>query len=184
MGNLELSTACDFLNRGKLVAYPTEAVWGFGCDPYIEEAVHRILEIKQRPVGKGLILVAAGLTQIAELTKDLSVDQLVLLESTWPGPTTWLIPDPKQIFPRWVKGDHESIAIRVSGHPLVNALCSEFGKPIVSTSANNTGEVEIRSRLILEEQFADKIDYIMDGELGDQDSPSKIRDLVTGNILR
>ncbi|MDD9891452.1 MAG: L-threonylcarbamoyladenylate synthase [Gammaproteobacteria bacterium] len=184
MGNLDLSTACDFLKQGKLIAYPTEAVWGFGCDPFNEAAVLRILAIKQRPVEKGLILVAAGSSQIAELLEDLPETQKQLLADSWPGPTTWLIPDPKNLFPVWVKGTHKSIAIRVSAHPLVQELCKQYGKPIVSTSANTAGEEEIRSRLILEEQFADRIDYIVEGELGDRSVPSQIRDLISGAVLR
>ncbi|NKB34689.1 MAG: threonylcarbamoyl-AMP synthase [Pseudomonadales bacterium] len=184
MGNHDLNTACEFLHQGKVIAYPTEAVWGFGCDPFCEEAVGRILTIKQRPVEKGLILVAADLLQISDLVEDLPAAQLAILESSWPGPTTWLIPDLNQRFPDWIKGTHDSIAIRVSAHPLVHALCTQFGKPVVSTSANSAGEEEIRSRLILEEHFADKIDYIVEGELGDRGTPSQIKDLVTGQVLR
>lgn len=184
MGNLALSSACDCLQQGKLVAYPTEAVWGIGCDPYNEAAVTKILTIKQRPVDKGLILVAAEIAQISDLVEDLSEVQLRLLTESWPGPITWLIPDPKNLYPAWIKGSHNSVAIRVSAHPLVKMLCLKFGKPIVSTSANQAGEEEIRTKHVLEAQFADKIDYILDGELGDQSSPSQIKDLVSGKTLR
>jgi len=184
MGNLDLSAACKLLKQGKLIAYPTEAVWGFGCDPYNEKAVIGILAIKQRPVEKGLILVAANMNQISELLHDLPEEQKQLLEDSWPGPTTWLIPDPGDLFPAWVKGSHESIAIRVSAHPIVQELCKQYGGPIVSTSANTAGKEEIRSRLSLEEQFADRIDYIIECELGDRSQPSQIRDLATGAVLR
>lgn len=184
MGNLELSSAIDFLNQGKLIAYPTEAVWGIGCDPFNESAVLKLLAIKQRPIEKGLILVAADISQIADLVSGLRSEQLDLLNSSWPGPTTWLIPDEQDLYPTWIKGAHASIAIRVSAHPLVKSLCENFGKPVVSTSANSSGQPEIRSQLNVEKQFADSIDYILPGELGEQSSPSQIRDLISGEILR
>lgn len=184
MGSTDLTTACEFLKKGKLIAYPTEAVWGFGCDPYNKKSVLKILEIKKRPIEKGLILLAADVQQISELLVNLSGSQINLLRETWPGPTTWLIPDTKKLFPRWLKGDYESIAIRVSAHPLLKDLTYQYGKPIVSTSANKSGEAEVKTRLTLEEQFADKIDYILEGELGGRSSPSQIRDIVTGAVLR
>jgi len=184
MGNLDFSDACTCLAQGKLIAYPTEAVWGIGCDPFNEDAVTKILEAKKRPVEKGLILVAADMSQISDLIAELGETQIKQLEDSWPGPVTWLIPDPRELFPAWIKGAHSSVAIRVSAHPLVSALCSQFGKPIVSTSANEAGEEEIRTRQELETQFSDKIDYIIDGDLGDRSTPSQIRDLVSGKILR
>ena len=184
MGNLELNTAIDFLNQGKLVAYPTEAVWGIGCDPFNQSAVRKILEIKQRPAKKGLILVAADVSQISDLVSSLTLAQMELLNSSWPGPTTWLIPDERDLYPAWVKGEHASIAIRVSAHPLIQSLCERFGRPIVSTSANASGQTEIRSQSMVEQQFADNIDYILPGHIGEQRSPSQIRDLISGDILR
>lgn len=176
--------ASEILNAGGVIAYPTEAVWGLGCDPENEAAVHRILEIKQRDVSKGLILVTANQSQIADLLAELSEQQLSLLKESWPGPVTWLIPDPQNKMPAWIKGEHQSVAIRVSAHPLVAELCTYFGGPIVSTSANKAGEPEIRSRLIIEEQFSARIDAIVEGELGDSQQPSEIRDLQSGNKLR
>ena len=107
-----------------------------------------------------------------------------LLNASWPGPTTWLIPDDRDLFPAWVKGEHASIAIRVSAHPLIQSLCERFGRPIVSTSANASGQTEIRSQSMVEQQFADNIDYILPGHIGEQSSPSQIRDLISGDILR
>lgn len=172
------------LRDGGLIAYPTEAVYGLGCDPYNEAAVDRILSLKQRPKEKGLLLVAANQEQITPLIAELAPELRARLDESWPGPVTWLIPDPKNLYPQWIKGEHSSIAIRVSAHPGVQALCHAFGKPVVSTSANLADEPEIRCRLILQESFGDKIDFIVDGELGDASAPSTIRDLVTGKTLR
>ncbi len=184
MNTLLIREACSHLREGGVIAYPTEAVWGLGCDPWNEQAVLRILELKEREVEKGLIIVAADEQQIQPLLESLDASQRQALRATWPGPVTWLIQDPEGLYPGWVKGEHKSIAIRISAHPLVHALCREFGKPIISTSANKAGEPEIRSRLRIDEQFSSSIDFILDGELGDSSQPSQIRDLQSGTILR
>ncbi|MGI9250426.1 MAG: L-threonylcarbamoyladenylate synthase [Pseudohongiellaceae bacterium] len=198
-----LTAACKHLQSGKIIAYPTEAVWGLGCDPFNASAVRRILRLKQRPESKGLILVAAAMEQIQVLLAPLEDEALEALTETWPGPITWLIPDPRNIFPSWVKGEHGSVAIRVSDHPVVQALCQRFGRPIVSTSANRAGMPEIKTRAKLEAAFSGKssksgskksskgskrkvsdIDFIVPGRLGGQEQPSEIRDLISGKVLR
>lgn len=184
MDKRNIEQACTVLRAGGVIAYPTEAVWGLGCDPFNAEAVRRILALKQRAQEKGLIVVAANMEQIANLTTELTQSQLASLASTWPGPTSWVIPDNDALFPTWVKGSYSSIAVRVSAHPVVKALCSGFGKPLVSTSANIAGKSEIRSRLILMQEFGDKLDFVVEGELGEQERPSEIRDLVSGNLIR
>lgn len=179
-----MQQASQCLRAGGVVAYPTEAVWGLGCDPGNQAAVQRVLELKQRPEEKGLILVAANTEQITELLQPLSPQQKETLEVSWPGPVTWLIPDLENVFPPWIKGEHTSVAVRVSAHPVVRALCLAFGGPLVSTSANKAGEPEIKSRSRIDQQFGSTIDFVVAGELGDAARPSEIRDLVTGAVLR
>ncbi|MBL6754507.1 MAG: Sua5/YciO/YrdC/YwlC family protein [Pseudomonadales bacterium] len=169
---------------GGVIAYPTEAVWGLGCDPFSEAAVSKLLQIKNRPVEKGLILVAASLDQLPALASSLTDSQRRTLEETWPGPVTWLIPDPEGSIPNWIKGEHESVAVRVSAHPLVRELCNRHGGALVSTSANDAGEPEIRSQSRLTEEFGGRIDAVIAGELGDSTETSQIRDLISGNRLR
>lgn len=180
----DLTTAREALERGGVIAYPTEAVWGLGCDPDNSAAVQRILELKKRPVAKGLIVVAADMEQIGKLLAPLTTAQKQTLQSTWPGPITWLIPDPQEVFSSWIRGTHKSVAVRVSAHPVVQQLCKAFGKPIVSTSANIAGQAEIRDRSELVVTFAEIIDCIVPGELGTSSSVSEIRDLVSGAVLR
>jgi L-threonylcarbamoyladenylate synthase len=180
----DLQRASEKLQQGGIIAYPTEAVWGLGCDPGNYPAVKRILRLKNRSEAEGLILLAAGMDQLPALFATLNASQKARLASSWPGPTTWLIPDPDHLFPDWIKGQHQTVAIRVSAHPLVQALCSKFGGPIVSTSANRTGAKEIRSRAGLEEKFGDSIDYIVSGELGAAARTSEIRDLMSNRRIR
>lgn len=184
MNSLQANLACHWLDAGGVIAYPTEAVWGLGCDPWDEQAVLRLLEIKRRPVHKGLILIASSTAQLGRLYGSLGSNHKAILENTWPGPNTWLIPDPENLIPPWIKGEHQAVAIRVSAHPVVRALCESFGDMLVSTSANRAGRPEIRSRLRLQLLLGSKLDFVVPGKLGNEDRPSTIRDLVSGRVIR
>ncbi len=179
-----LQKALEVLQAGGVIAYPTESVWGLGCDPFNPLAVEKILRLKHRPVDKGLIVVAAGIEQIESLVRPLSSEQQALLKSTWPGPTTWLLPDPDQCFPGWIRGNFSSVAVRISAHPLVHKLCVGFGGPLVSTSANPALLPPARTRLRVVRWFGRHVDYVLPGRLGSNDKPSTIRDLQSGRIIR
>ncbi|OYT96296.1 MAG: tRNA threonylcarbamoyladenosine biosynthesis protein RimN, partial [Pseudomonas sp. PGPPP3] len=114
------------VRRGGVIAYPTEAVWGLGCDPWDSTAVYRLLELKQRPMSKGLILVADNIRQFAFLLADFPHVWQDQLASTWPGPTTWLVRHQYRL-PEWITGCHPGVAIRVSDHPVVRDLCALTG---------------------------------------------------------
>lgn len=182
VGKWRVGQVARIVDRSGLIAYPTEAVWGLGCDPWSEQAVHRLLALKQRPQAKGLILVAARIEQFDFLLEDLPEHWQRQLAASWPGPTTWLVPH-RQRLPRWITGKHDSVALRVSAHPLVGALCELTG-PLVSTSANPAGRPAARSRLRVEQYFPRQLDAILTGALGSQRNPSTIRDLRSGAILR
>ncbi len=184
MAGISVEEAARLLRQGGLIAYPTEAVWGFGCDPFNREAVLRLLRLKRRSVGKGLLLVAAELDQIGELLKPLTAAQIASLRESWPGHNTWLIPDPARLYPDWIRGDHASVAIRLSAHPLVREISLAFDGAVVSTSANLGGETEIRGSAEIETRFGGEIDGMVEGELGGRDEPSAIRDLLTGVRIR
>ncbi|QKZ02284.1 MULTISPECIES: L-threonylcarbamoyladenylate synthase [Pseudomonas] len=170
------------VRAGAVIAYPTEAVWGLGCDPWDEEAVYRLLAIKSRPVDKGLILVADNIRQFDFLFQDFPEAWMDRMASTWPGPNTWLVPH-QDLLPEWITGKHASVALRVSDHPLVRELCALVG-PIVSTSANPTGRPPAMSRLRIEQYFRGQVDVVLNGALGGRKNPSVIRDLVTGEVIR
>lgn len=177
-----LQQAAQKIRKGGVIAYPTEAVWGLGCDPWNEQAVQRILDIKQRPVHKGLILVAADIGQLTWLLEGLAAEQRQLLEDDWPGPNTWLVPHHGRV-PKWISGRHTSVAVRVSDHPLVQELCRLTG-PLVSTSANPTKHPAATSRLHVEQYFHNQSDAVLNAPLGHRQQPSTIRDLLSGEVLR
>lgn len=180
---MHIRQAVSALRRGGVIAYPTEGVWGLGCDPFDPNAVAKVLELKQREVTKGLILIAATIAQCEPYLGVLTPAQRDLLDRGWPGPQTWVIPHGGTL-PGWVTGYKPTVALRVSAHPIVAALCRTFGGPLVSTSANPSGRTPANSSLQVRRYFSDRLDYILPGKLGGQSGPTPIRDLVTGNTLR
>jgi L-threonylcarbamoyladenylate synthase len=181
--NFRIQRAAQVLRAGGLVAYPTEAVWGLGCDPQDDIAVERLLALKQRTSDQGLILVAAAISQFDWLLADLSPAQGSRLQLSWPGPTTWLVPHLGRV-PRWISGQYDTVALRVSDHPVVVALAQAFGGPIVSTSANTTGCQPALEQHQLRRYFGAELDYLVPGRLGGQSRPSMIRDLTSDTIIR
>ena len=179
-----IDAAASSLRQGGVIAYPTEGVWGLGCDPFNEPAVQRILTLKQRPVEKGLILVAASIEQTQVLTGPLPQPCKKRLDETWPGPNTWLIPDPDHVIPAWIRGQFDTVAIRVSRHPAVVALCEKFGGMLVSTSANPADLPPALTEQQVRDYFPDGIDLVLPGELGGQQGPSTIRDLMSELVIR
>ena len=180
---IHLRTAVSTLELGGVLAYPTEAVWGLGCDPFNERAVRKLLRLKQRPMAKGLILIAATIEQVEPYLTLLTSQERAQVLQTWPGAHTWVVPVDERI-PVWVKGTHDSVAIRVSAHPPVRALCTAYGGVIISTSANKAGKKPASNPLQLVNIFGNGIDYILPAALGGQHKPSQIRDARTGAILR
>ena len=182
---LTIPQAAAALRRGGVTAYPTEAVWGLGCDPFDATAVRRLLAIKQREESKGLILIAANLAQVEPLIEAgaLPAERLLAVLASWPGPHTWLMPCTAAV-PAWVRGAHSTQALRVSAHPAVIALCEAFGGPLVSTSANLAGEEPAREADALAPALLDRIDGVLDGRTGTLAAPTPIRDAATGVVLR
>ncbi|MCB1646928.1 MAG: Sua5/YciO/YrdC/YwlC family protein [Pseudomonadales bacterium] len=171
------------LREEQIIAYPTEGVWGLGCVPESEQAVGRILNLKRRPWQKGLILVASELSQLLPYLQSLDSSQRVQITSERSDPVTWLVPKSDAV-PLWISGEHDKVAVRLSQHPVVQGICSALKQPIVSTSANPAGKPAALSRLKVHQYFADRIDYIVPGDLGGAAGASQIIDLVSGDVLR
>ena len=175
--------ALTALDQGKLIAYPTESVWGLGCDPYNEEAVHDLLKLKGRSVDKGLILVAANLQQIDDLLLTLTAAQKEKLQALQARPTTWLLPATENM-PSWLTGRHASIAVRLSTHPVASALSQAFGGTLVSTSANPSGYAPAKTMQRARAYFGSRVQAYVAGKTGGEDRPSQIIDLLSDRILR
>ncbi|PSJ42453.1 tRNA threonylcarbamoyladenosine biosynthesis protein RimN [Zobellella endophytica] len=180
-----LNTATEHLGRGGVIGYATEAVFGLGCDPDNGDAVRRLLEIKQRPIEKGLVLIAADFSQLLPYLdlEALPAGRLDVILASWPGPYTWIIPARADV-PVWLRGRFNSLAVRVTSHRQAHDLCLAFGKPLVSTSANKTGEEPARSAQELVARLDGQLDYILPGSTDGLLNPSLIRDGITGATVR
>lgn len=179
----DLQAAIRIVQQGGVLAYPTEAVYGLGCNPASLTAVQRILAIKHRPADKGLILIASDFSQLEPwlLPLDGVLRERVL--PAWPGPVTWLLPVRPDVSPL-LRGNHDMLAVRVTAHPGCRALCQQLGHPLVSTSANLGGMPPARSAQDVSRQLGNQPDCILDAPLGEQDKPTEIRHGLTGEIVR
>ena len=174
--------AVEYLQNGKIIAYPTETVYGLGCDPYKKDSVDRIFQIKNRPLTKKFILITSSYEQLESVVDMQKITDEVL--KSWPGPNTWLVPPNKEL-PKWLVSEENGlIAVRISNHPVVKDLCENFGKPIISTSANLYNSVALKNFEEVGKTFGETIDYLVIGETGKQSKPSVIKNMLTGEIIR
>lgn len=178
--HLRLAARC--LRRGGIIAYPTEAVYGLGCTPLDRQAVARLLTIKRRDLSKGLILIAASLDQLTPFIAFLPEQQMQPVLKSWPGPNTWLLPAANNT-PRWLTGGRNTIAVRVTKHPLAAGLCHAFEGAIVSTSANLSGYSPAKNALEVRLRCPGT-DAILHGSTGSSSQPTTIRDALTGEVIR
>lgn len=181
----DCDAAVALMRRGGVLAYPTEAVYGLGCDPRDQDAFERLFALKQRPPTQGVLLIAADFAQV-ERYIDLArvpAEVLVQVKASWPGPNTWIFPRTAEV-PDWVAGAHAGIALRVTAHEPAVALCRAWGGALVSTSANPHGSPPARSAQQALEYFGDALDGVLDAPLGGQERPTVIRDALTGAIIR
>tara|TARA_B110000014_G_C20105538_1_gene581236 strand:- start:219 stop:782 length:564 start_codon:yes stop_codon:yes gene_type:complete len=180
-----ISQATKVFNQGGIIAYPTEAVFGLGCDPDNAEAINKLLKLKQRSVDKGLILLAASYSQLLPYLNDEGITQVDrdIILSRWPDAITQVLPAQLNISPL-LSGIYSSIAVRITNHPDVVALCEKTNKPIVSTSANLTGLAPAKTWQEVEAQLGDKVDFIVKSKTLGFSKPSTIINGLTGDIIR
>lgn len=183
MSPFRLRLAARVLRGGGVVAYPTEGVYGLGCDPLDPHAVQRVLDLKGRSARKGLILIAADYAQVRPFLQPPPKALARRLRDDWPGPVTWVLPASPAV-PGWVTGGRDTLAVRVTAHPLAASLCRGFGRALVSTSANRSGGRPARSALAVRRLFGESVDLILHGPLGGLRGPTPIRDGTTGSLLR
>jgi L-threonylcarbamoyladenylate synthase len=180
-----LAAAVAALRVGGVIAYPTEAVFGLGCDPNNEAACARIFALKLRPPSQGMLLIGAEFAHVAPYI-DLGATPAAAIaraEATWPGAQTWILPRAKGV-PAWIAGAHVGIALRVTAHAPAAALCRAFGGALVSTSANRHGEPPARSAADVQAALGNRLDAILDGAVGGLERPTPIRDAISGANVR
>lgn len=175
--------ATQVLRAGGTIAYPTEGVFGLGCDPKNKKALGRLLQTKQRAPQKGFILIGHSWADIEDFILPVLPPEKAKLDETWPGPVTWLLPAKPEV-DSLLKGQHETVAVRLSAHPIVQALCQAYGGALVSTSANLSSEPPCREASEVATLFATEIDLLLLGQTGGLDKPTPIYDLKTGRVIR
>ncbi|MCP4187758.1 MAG: L-threonylcarbamoyladenylate synthase [Gammaproteobacteria bacterium] len=170
--------------QGAVLAYPTDTIWGFGCHPLIASSVQRIFDIKNRPVNKGLILLSSKIDYVeAYMSDQLSDEQIGRLQQIEKQPTTWLIKASHNC-PHWLRGQHPTIAVRLTRHPFVEALCDIIEAPLVSTSANRAGQSTVANPIQARKQFGNEVDFIVSGFSTGGKAASAIKSLENNRMIR
>lgn len=183
MNPISVAQGAELICNGGVVAYPTEGCYGLGCNPMNAEAVKRILNIKRRHFSKGLILVGDHINRFDSYFTHLPETTAQEIMASWPGPVTWLLPASRNV-PRVIRGNHQSIALRVSKHPVVRMLCREANMAIVSTSANRAAQMPLRALPSVMAEFGEDVDGIVAGRIGQRRNPSVIRNSRDGSYVR
>jgi len=175
---LTLSDAVRALKEGSIIAYPTEAVFGLGCDPTHAQAVALLNTLKARPSDKGWILIADRVEVLLPYIALSAVpaQRWQHIQAQWPGPYTWVFPEKNK--------ENKKIAVRVTAHPVASALCRAFGKPIISTSANRGGASPLRDAEAVWTCFGEQLAGVLPGEVDRNANPTSIQDAVTGEVYR
>ena len=177
----QLKKAATVIRKGGVVAYPTEGIYGLGCDPFNKAAVEALLALKKRDISKGLIVIGGNWQQLQSLTTTISASPLkkVLQASQ---PTTWLFPA-SAIVPQWITGNSSQIALRITTHPIAKALC-KLGGILVSTSANISTQMSANNAAEVKAIFGDRLAMIIDAPVGHLKKPTPIIDVVSNEIVR
>jgi L-threonylcarbamoyladenylate synthase len=170
------------LRRGGLIAYPTESCYGLGCDPDNRAAVLRLLRLKQRPQRKGLILIASSYRQVARYLQPLTSAQQQQLSTAGAQAITYLMPA-RHAAPRWLRGEHDTLAVRLTAHRQAARLCRSVNSALVSTSANRSGRQPARTYAQCQRMFGREV-WVLPGRVGKRKKPSTIRTWTDGKIVR
>lgn len=175
--------AAALMKAGGVVSHPTEGVWGLACDPLNPDAVQQVLYMKRRSPRQGLILIAHDFEVIRPYLGSFGPEVLDKVLASWPGPKTWILPAADWV-PDWITGGRDSLAVRVTAHPVAAQLCAAFGDALVSTSANRNGKPSALTSTAVRAHFADTLDMLLPGSLQTPGRCSEIREAYSDKLLR
>lgn len=178
----QFTNVARVLASSGVIAYPTESVYGLGCDPYQLQAIRQILAIKNRPEHKGLILLVSDISQALPFIQPLNDKQLEIVHKARTRATTFLMPKRRYVS-SLLSGEFNSLAIRLTTHPIVRQICDLTQKPLVSTSCNMTGKSAMTQVTQVRNRMINRVDMIVGGQCGGQ-KPSQIIDIITGRVIR
>jgi L-threonylcarbamoyladenylate synthase len=142
----------------------------------------RLLKLKQRPQRKGLILIAAHYSQVARYLLPLSPAEQDKLQSDGAKVVTFLMPS-RPSTPHWLRGEHNTLAIRITAHPFAKQLCRNARSALISTSANRSGQQSAKTYAECKRLFGNEV-WVLRGLVGKRKQPSTIRSWLNGKIVR
>ena len=174
-----IERAAEALRDGEIVAYPTESVYGLGVDPFNNAALEKLYETKARDTSNPVLMIVSQPRHMHRLVGSFSDETRKYMKAFWPGPLSMLFPVGAEL-PELLIGPHKKICLRMTSHPVAAGLCTAFGGPITSTSANRSFENPAQSP---DEIKMEGIAVCIDGGIADS-TPSTIYDPETGQVLR
>lgn len=182
--NDDLKKACEVMAAGGLILYPTDTIWGIGCDATNEEAVRRVYGLKRRSDHKAMLVLLdseAKLNGYVSNVPDIAWDLIEVADK----PLTIIYSNAKNLAPSLV-GEDGSVGIRITREAFSRQLCERFRKPVVSTSANISGEPSPASFSEISEEVKKGVDYIVEYRQDDQTKakPSSIIKLGDGGLVQ
>ena len=171
------------IQRGGLIAYPTESCYGIGANPRHAHALRAILRLKKRPQHKGFITIGNNLAQLEPLLQRQPENVRQHLRATWPAPISFVLPAHPRVLPLLRGNQRNRLAVRVPNHAVARELCRIAGTPLVSTSCNQSGKRACKSEREVRRLFGRKL-WIVGGRVGKRKQPSEIVDWAENRRLR
>ena len=180
----EIKKACEVLQRGGVILYPTDTVWGIGCDATNEEAVKRVYEIKRRADSKAMLVLVDSDVKVDFYVKDVPEVAWDLIQYAT-KPLTVIYDDARNLAPNLI-GEDGSVGIRVTSEEFSKQLCFRFRKAIVSTSANISGQPAPASFSEIQDEIKQAVDYIVEYRQDEPAGakPSSILKLGKGGVIK
>lgn len=151
----------EILKRGGVIAYPTDTLYGIGCDIMNKKAIERIYQIKQWPKNKPFSFICSDLKNISQYAK-VSNYAYKTMRRLLPGPYTFVLDGSKQV-PKMMLTKRKTAGIRVPDNPICHALIATLGNPIISTSASTPQGELFNEPWLIEEHFGRQLDFVIDG---------------------
>ena len=173
--------AAHIISDGGVIAYPTDTIYGLGCDPFNPDAIEKINLIKQRPLNKHFILLAGNIKQLRSLIQISKEQENLITQNT--EPTSWIVKASPNA-PPWLTDNSGNLTIRISKHENVQHLCQALGHAIISTSANISGKTPAKNTLDLHKYFHHKVDKILVSNKKPTGKASKIIRLCDNYVIR
>ena len=179
IAKLDPLNAQEVLKDGGIIIYPTEGIYGIGCDAFNQNSVNKVVTIKGRSAGKSFIVICSDVIQLNTIIDQNYMSCQELLAKDF---ITWIVPAHEKC-PPWLSMKN-TVAVRITNHPVIDNLCKGLNGPIISTSANYSDHSYINDINKIEVLFDKKVDYIVEGKLGGEVKSSTIKDIVTKEVLR